>query len=755
MNKIFKAVIIAIASIMMHTTNTSFAQTSVARQWNEVILEAIRNDFARPTVHARNLFHTSVAMYDSWAVYDLSAETYFLGKTVNGFNSEFSGIPAQGDIDSLTSKTLSYAIYRIMDHRFANSPGFEETKGLMDSLMSSLNYDTAYSSTDYSSGNHAALGNYLASQIIDYGLGDNSNEQNNYENTFYESLNPTLAPIVDGNPDIIYENNWQPLTLDVFIDQAGVVFPISTPEFLSPEWGTVYPFALEENDLTINTDSEGNDYWLYHDPSSPPLLDINDLDIMAEYYEWGFTMVSAWSSHHDPLNNQEWDISPASIGNVQNYPSQYSDYPDFYNYYEGGDSGSGHDTNPANGLPYEPQYVKRSDYTRILAEFWADGPDSETPPGHWFTILNYVSDQPIFEKRFEGMGPVLSDLEWDVKSYFTLGAAMHDAAVAVWGCKGWYDYIRPISAIRFLGSELGQSTSDTLPSYHEAGIKLREGFVELVDTLDPLIVITYDTLSIDTVWVGKADFELIYLQDTVYKNLNKIKLYAWKGPDYISNPETDAAGVDWILADDWWPYQRPTFVTPPFAGYVSGHSTFSRSAAEVMTLITGDEFFPGGMGEFFAPMNEFLVFEEGPSTDVTLQWATYYDASDQCSLSRIWGGIHPPADDIPGRLMGMVIGPDAFDKAKELFQGAITNANTENRNEITVYPNPVMNSTQINSSGDNLDLIKLLDGNGREILNIKSKGKFFNLNLSDLPSGMYFLEVETVRNRAMKKLVKL
>jgi hypothetical protein len=399
--------------------------------------------------------------------------------------------------------------------------------------------------------------------------------------------------------------------------------------------------------------------------------------------------------------------------------------------------------------------VKRSDYTRILAEFWADGPDSETPPGHWFTILNYVSDQPIFEKRFEGMGPVLSDLEWDVKSYFTLGAAMHDAAVAVWGCKGWYDYIRPISAIRFLGSELGQSTSDTLPSYHEAGIKLREGFVELVDTLDPLIVITYDTLSIDTVWVGKADFELIYLQDTVYKNLNKIKLYAWKGPDYISNPETDAAGVDWILADDWWPYQRPTFVTPPFAGYVSGHSTFSRSAAEVMTLITGDEFFPGGMGEFFAPMNEFLVFEEGPSADVTLQWATYYDASDQCSLSRIWGGIHPPADDIPGRLMGMVIGPDAFDKAKELFQGAITNANTENRNEITVYPNPVMNSTQINPSGDNLDLIKLLDGNGREILNIKSKGKFFNLNLSDLPSGMYFLEVETVRNRAMKKLVKL
>ena len=46
------------------------AQQSIARQWNEKILEAIRADFARPTVHARNLFHTSTAMYDAWAVYE-------------------------------------------------------------------------------------------------------------------------------------------------------------------------------------------------------------------------------------------------------------------------------------------------------------------------------------------------------------------------------------------------------------------------------------------------------------------------------------------------------------------------------------------------------------------------------------------------------------------------------------------------------------------------------------------------------------
>ena len=87
---------------------------------------------------------------------------------------------------------------------------------------------------------------------------------------------------------------------------------------------------------------------------------------------------------------------------------------------------------------------------------------------------------------------------------------------------------------------------------------------------------------------------------------------AWRGPDYIEDEETDTAGVGWILAENWWPYQRPTFVTPPFAGYVSGHSTYSRAAAEVLTALTGDAYFPGGMSGFEIKANEFLVFEDGP-----------------------------------------------------------------------------------------------------------------------------------------------
>ena len=152
--------------------------------------------------------------------------------------------------------------------------------------------------------------------------------------------------------------------------------------------------------------------------------------------------------------------------------------------------------------------------------------------------------------------------------------------------------------------------------------------------------------------------------------MGKIKFRAWRGPDFITDPETDIAGVDWILAENWWPYQRPSFVTPPFAGYVSGHSTYSRAAAEILTALTGDPYFPGGMSGFTITANEFLVFEDGPSVDMALEWATYRDASDQCSLSRIWGGIHPPADDIPGRLIGIEIGGDAFDHAATYFDGS-------------------------------------------------------------------------------------
>ncbi len=637
-------------------------QHSVARQWNEVLLEAIRNDFARPTVHARNLFHASVLLYDAWAIYDPTASPYFIGNNISGYRCSFGQVAAVSDLKSAQEEAMSFAIYRLLTHRFQGSPGAAESQQRFDDLMTSLGFDTGITSTDYIGGGPAEVGNYLAQCMIQFGLQDGANEIGSYANLYYEPVNPPLVMLDPGNPDIVDMNRWQPLTLDVFIDQAGNPIPFNTPAFLSPEWGNVVPFALDQTDLTTYQ-RDGADYHVYHDPGAPPFLDVSDGSGTSDQYKWNFELVSTWSSHLDPSDGVMIDISPASIGNIDQLPTTDEEQQEFYDLLEGGDPSQGHSLNPVTGEPYDPQIVPRGDYGRVLAEFWADGPDSETPPGHWFVILNYVNDHPMLEKKFKGEGAIVDDLEWDVKSYFILGGAMHDVAISAWGIKGWYDYIRPVSAIRGL-AELGQSSDPGLPSYHAAGITLIPGYIELVASGDPL--------------AGSGD-----------EHVGKIKLYAWKGPEFIDDPETDVAGVDWILAENWWPYQRPSFVTPPFAGYISGHSTYSRTAAEVLTSLTGDPFFPGGIGEFEAPMNEFLVFEDGPSVDVTLQWATYRDASDQCSLSRIWGGIHPPADDIPGRFIGQQIGADAFAKAEQYFQGVVTDLEDEPLEKLKVYPNPV------------------------------------------------------------------
>lgn len=700
-------------------TELNFEDYSIARMWNEVLLQAIRNDFARPTVHARNLFHISMAMYDSWALYNNSS-TYLLGKNLHNYSNNFNGFnPDQNNQESLNI-TLSYAVYRVMSHRFQNSPGQTVTQNQLDEFMGMLNYDITNESTNYENGDAAALGNYIGSEVITYGLIDGANESEGYGNLYYQPINAPLDPRIGGNSTISNPNRWQPLILDLFIDQSGNILRDDVPDFLSPEWGNVNPFALSDEDLDL-FERNGESYNVYHNPGSPPFLDSSN-PISSQWYQWGFSLVSVWGAHLSPDDGVMWDISPKSIGNISfdQLPTNFNEFDTFYNLIEGGDIGNGRDVNPITSQNYEAQMVPRGDYARVLAEFWADGPDSETPPGHWFTLLNYVSDQPSLVRKLNGEGVEMDEFEWDIKSYFIMGGAMHDAAISAWGIKGWFDYIRPISAIRYL-ADLGQSTDSSLPNYDPLGMPLIEGYIELVTASDPL--------------AGPSG-----------ENVNKIKLYTWRGHDFITVPDTDEAGVGWILAEDWWPYQRPSFITPPFAGYVSGHSTYSRAAAEVMTLLTGSEYFPGGMGTFLAQKDEFLVFEDGPSQDIELQWATYQDASDQCSLSRIWGGIHPPADDIPGRIIGEKIGKNAFNEAKNLFDQSILDTSKPiTYNKVRVYPNPLSEGELLSVTGiREAQSFTIISVNGVKLPITQSSydqaSYTYTLSISQLPSGMYILK---------------
>ncbi|MGH2530026.1 MAG: vanadium-dependent haloperoxidase, partial [Actinomycetota bacterium] len=362
------------------------------------------------------------------------------------------------------------------------------------------------------------------------------------------------------------------------------------------------------------------------DPGPPPLLGNGPTD--AAFKQQAVDLIRL-SSYLDPVDGVKVDIAPGEFGGNS----------------LGTNDGDGHDENPATGEPYAPNRVPRGDYGRVLAEFWADGPNSETPPGHWNTVANEVSDSPGFAFRIGGAGPEVDRLEWDVKLYFALNGAVHDAAVAAWGVKGFYDSVRPISMIRYMGGK-GQSTDPGGPAYDPDGLPLVPGLIEVITARSSAPGERHERLA---------------------GHVGEMAIRTWRGSP--QDPASDISGVGWIRAVEWVPYQAPTFVTPAFAGYVSGHSTFSRAAAEVLTAFTGDPYFPGGIFEWNVPAAG-LNIEAGPSREVTLQWATYFDAADSAGISRLFMGIHIAADDFEGRKVGSACGKEAWALALRYFEGS-------------------------------------------------------------------------------------
>ncbi|MEM9081385.1 MAG: vanadium-dependent haloperoxidase [Verrucomicrobiota bacterium] len=568
---------------------------SVAREWNEQNLAAIRSAFPDPPVHARNLFHVSVAMYDAWAAYDEVAVGYL--------HREGATVPAGLTKEEAREEAVSYAAYRVLVDRYLSNRHPFTPASAASAAFDAFNVEMA--SLGYSIGNTsvvgespAAVGNRVAATVLAYSSTDDSRESTGYDDPTYAPVNQPLIVARFGTT-LSDPNRWQPLAFDFRVTQNGIIAN-QVQTFVGAHWGDVRPFALSR-------ESSGA---IYFDPGTPPLYG------SIEYAENNLEVIE-FSRWLDPDDGVVLDYSPGSIGNNT----------------LGENDGAGHTTNPFTGRAYEPNPMKRGDFGRVVAEFWADGPDSETPPGHWNTLANEVAEHPNFARRFRGVGVVLGELEWDVKMYFVLNGALHDAAVATWNCKREYDYVRPISSIRYLGQR------------NELPIQLGE--VEII--------------TAESVQSGERHEHLFFFQ-------GQTAIRAWGGEPI--DPETEYSGTEWILASSWLPYQRDTFVTPAFAGYTSGHSAFSRAAAEVLTLMTGSEFFPGGMGTHTVAEGE-LEFEYGPSEEVTLQWATYYDAADQAGISRLYGGIHVAPDDGPGRIVGSQCAVEAWAVAQEYFDGRV------------------------------------------------------------------------------------
>ncbi|MGE0594239.1 MAG: vanadium-dependent haloperoxidase [Vicinamibacterales bacterium] len=214
---------------------------------------------------------------------------------------------------------------------------------------------------------------------------------------------------------------------------------------------------------------------------------------------------------------------------------------------------------------------------KVIAEYWADGPNSELPPGHWTEFAAYVVERDQM------------DLNQTVKLYLALANAIFDASIATWDAKREFDYVRPVTAIRHL-------------------------------------------------FRGK-------------------RVLGWAGA---------GKGTQEILGEAWKPFQVPTFPTPPFSEFTSGHSGFSMAAATVLRTFTGSDRF----GFFYSQDVPLKADPTEPVTDVVLHWPTFTSAAREAGESRLYGGIHFYEGNVVGLDLGEKVGQAAYAKAQDLWSGA-------------------------------------------------------------------------------------
>ena len=525
---------------------------SVARVWDEALLDAVRRDTPAPTVHARNLFHVSAAMWDAWAAYDPQADGYLVDEKHEA-----------EDVQAAREAAISYAAYRVLLHRYSLAAGLEETFDELAATMESLCYRVDYVTTEGDS--PAALGNRIAAAVIAYGRNDGAHERLRYADPEYKPVNQPLV-VAEPGAEMRDPNRWQPLALAKLIAQNGLPIPGRVQTFIGPHWGRVTGFALPASPERLPID-----------PGPVPRLGEAATD---EEFKQTAVEVLGYSSRLDADDGATLDIGPGARGDNQ----------------LGRNDGDGHDVNSSTGEPYAPNRVRHGDFGRVLAEYWADGPSSETPPGHWNAVANEVSDSPGLALRIgetsarsTGWSGTSSSTSPSTGRSTTRRSQPGARRPTTTRCV-------PISMIRYLGGK-GQSSDASGPAYDSDGLPLVPGLVEVVTPSSSASGGRHEALA---------------------GHVGEIAVRAWSG--FPEDPTAEASGVGWIRAVDWVPYQLPTFVTPAFAGYVSGHSTFSRAAAEVLAAFTGSPYFPGGLYEVPVPAGSLRI-ENGPSEDVTLQWA--------------------------------------------------------------------------------------------------------------------------------------
>jgi hypothetical protein len=79
-----------------------------------------------------------------------------------------------------------------------------------------------------------------------------------------------------------------------------------------------------------------------------------------------------------------------------------------------------------------------TDTQKVIAQYWEDPPGSETPPGHWNLVAQWVSRRDHHS------------LDEDAKVFMALNNALLDAGITAWDAKRQWNSVRPITAVRWL-----------------------------------------------------------------------------------------------------------------------------------------------------------------------------------------------------------------------------------------------------------------------------------------------------------------
>ncbi len=94
---------------------------------------------------------------------------------------------------------------------------------------------------------------------------------------------------------------------------------------------------------------------------------------------------------------------------------------------------------------------------------------------------------------------------------------------------------------------------------------------------------------------------------------------------YRSNLIRPVTVINQLIDDKW----EPLIQTPPFPEFTSGHAVISNAAATVLTTIFGESF-------------SFTDSTEIPFGMAPRSFNSFYEASEESSWSRVYGGIHYP-----------------------------------------------------------------------------------------------------------------